>query len=39
VLAMTHGRGADIVIDCVGMEPDRNILEKHPRSPTCSAAR
>ncbi|MFN8308935.1 MAG: zinc-dependent alcohol dehydrogenase [Chitinophagales bacterium] len=25
---MTNGRGADLCIDCVGFEPDRNLLER-----------
>lgn len=28
ILAMTGGRGADVAIDAVGMEADRNVLEK-----------
>jgi S-(hydroxymethyl)glutathione dehydrogenase/alcohol dehydrogenase len=28
IRALTHGRGADVVIEAVGMEVDRNLLEK-----------
>jgi S-(hydroxymethyl)glutathione dehydrogenase / alcohol dehydrogenase len=28
VRELTGGRGADVVVDAVGMEPDRNVLEK-----------
>jgi threonine dehydrogenase-like Zn-dependent dehydrogenase len=28
IRAMTHGRGADVCVEAVGFEPDRNILEK-----------
>jgi S-(hydroxymethyl)glutathione dehydrogenase/alcohol dehydrogenase len=28
IRAMTHGRGADVCVDAVGMEPDRSLLDK-----------
>lgn len=28
ILSMTHGRGADVCIDAVGLEANRNLLEK-----------
>jgi threonine dehydrogenase-like Zn-dependent dehydrogenase len=28
IRAITHGRGADLCIDCVGFEPDRNLLDR-----------